>query len=226
MLLVCFLLLVLCLFCLILGDDKFEEEEEDDDDDDNKENEDIKPTISKKAKLGTSSTFDGGDMNEMIYLKRQPWMPTHTMAVWENDRLCKMVTVAIALDAGVDAENDVNVMVSDDGKELQIKQKMVERLADVNKLHEYFRLKDRDQYPTYHPKIIAFHKYMKSMRKDQRDSVFQSASIKLPFQVQTYIHEEVKMGDKEGARLVYVDLRAVVTESYTRLVSSSLKMVN
>ena len=210
----------------IFGDDKFEDEEDDDDDDD-KENEDIKPTINKKAKLGPSLSTPKVEIGSKAgYMARQTWMPNHTMAVWENDLLRQMVMVVVALDAGVDVNTDVKCRVSDDGKELQIKQKLVERLANVDMLHEYFRKKDKDAYPPYHPKIMAFHKFMKSMRREKGDTVFHTACIKLPFQVQTDIVAEYKLGDNAGARLLYVDLRAVVTESYSSAGQSSLLMID
>ena len=205
------------------GDDKFEEDDDDDDDDD-KENEDIKPTINKRAKLGPSIT--AANVDKTSYMARQTWMPNHTMAVWENDLLRQMVTVVVVLDAGVDANTDVKCKVSDDGKELQVKQKLVERLANVDMLHEYFRKKDKDAYPPYHPKIMAFHKFMKSMRREKGDTIFHTACIKLPFQVQADIVAEYKLGDNAGARLLYVDLRAVVTENYSNAVQSSLLMIN
>lgn len=199
----------------VFGDDKFEEEEDDDEDDD-KENEDIKPNINKKAKYGPSSNKANVEIStKTSYMARQTWMPNHTMAVWENHLMRQMVTVVVVMDAGVDVNTDVKCKVSDDGKELQIKQKLVERLANVDMLHEYFRKKDKDAYPPYHPKIMAFHKFMKSMRREKGDAVFHTACIKLPFQVQTDIIEEYKLGDNSGARLLYVDLRAVVTESYS-----------
>jgi hypothetical protein len=218
----------LCFFFLLskFGDDKFEDEEDYDDDGD-KENEDIKPTINKKAKLGPpSNTANVEISSKTSYIARQTWMPNHTMAVWENDLLRQMVTVVVVLDAGVDVNADVKCKVSDDGRELQIKQKLVERLANVDMLHEYFRKKDKDAYPPYHPKIMAFHKFMKSIRKEKGDAIFHTACIRLPFQVQTDIVAEYKLGDNAGARLLYVDLRAVITESYSTTEQSSLLMIN
>ena len=137
-----------------------------------------------------------------------------------------MVTVVVAMDAGVDVNADVKCKVSNDGKELQVRQKLVERMANVDKLHEYFRKKDKEAYPAYHPKIMAFHKFMKTMRREKGDTVFHTACIKLPFQVQTDIVAEYKLGDNEGARLLYVDLRAVVAEAYSGAEQSSLLMIN
>lgn len=156
--------------------------------------------------------------------KQQPWMPSNLMAVWENDKLQKIVTVVIALDAGIDADKDVTISVSDDGRYLVIEQKMLERISNVTKLHDFFRQDDKLAYPSYHPAVIAFRKYVKSLKIKENDSIMQKASIKLPFLVQTDILDDFKFGEREGARVIYVNLRAEVREAYSSNVRSTMKL--
>lgn len=209
--------------CCINGDDKFEAEEDEDCDDDDKENEDIKP-LFKKARLGTiSANVDTTNFVTSIK-QQQPWMPSHLMAVWENEKLQKIVTVVIALDAGIDADKDVTISVSDDGRYLVIEQKMLERISNVTKLHDFFRQDDKLAYPSYHPAVIAFRKHVKSLKMKENDSIMQKASIRLPFLVQTDILNDYKFGEREGARVIYINLRAEVKETYSSNVRSTMKL--
>jgi hypothetical protein len=206
-------------------EDKFEDDDADDDDEaDNKENTgaDVKRS-AKKARLSSTNPLDPTVCPQPV---RQQWMPNHTMAVWKNQLLRRMTTVAVVLDGGVNIESDVKVKVSDDGYELIIKQKLVDRVANIDMLHEYFRKKDPSLFPSYHPKIIAFQEYMKGMKREMGDSIYNTARIKLPFQVQLDIMEKHKLGDKDGVRLLYVDLRAVHVEDFISVAEDSLKMID
>lgn len=217
------MLLLLLLLLHINGDDKFEAEEDTDCDDDEKENEDVKPSF-KKARLGTNSA-NVDITNFLTPLKQQqPWMPSNLMAVWENESLQKIVTVVIALDAGIDADKDVTISVSDDGRNLVIEQKMLERISNVTKLHDFFRQDDKLAYPSYHPAVIAFRKHVKSLKVKEGDAIMQKASIKLPFLVQTDILNDYKFGERDGARVIYVNLRAEVRETYSSNVRSTMKL--
>ena len=96
---------------------------------------------------------------------KHPWMPNYNMAVWENDLLRKFITVVVVLDGGVNIDKDVKLKVSEDGNEIIVKQKFVDRVANIDKLHQPFRKKDPSSYPSYHPKIIAFQKSLKGLKR-------------------------------------------------------------
>ena len=210
-------------------DDKYEDDDDDDDEEenDNKENkmtEGKRPAsdkrAAKKGKFHHTSSFEDHGSN------KQPWMPNHTMAVWENDRLRKMVTVVVILDGGLDMEKDVKVSVDDEGRESVIEQKMVDRVANVDKCHHYFRKKDNTAYPPYHPKIMAFQKHMKTLKKGECDDIYNTANIRLPFQVQTDIFDEHRLGDRDGVRYLYLDLRAEKKEEFLQVAKKEMKMVD
>ena len=145
-------------------------------------------------------------------------MPNYNMAVWENHLLRKFVTVVIVLDGGVDIDKDTKIKVSADGYEIIVKQKLVERVANVDKLHQIFRKKDPTAYPSYHPKTMAFQKSLKGLKREVGDKIYNTARIRIPFQVQSDIMEKHKLGDSEGVRLLYVDLRAVQCENFIPVV--------
>ena len=90
----------------------------------------------------------------------------------------------------------------------------------------YFRKKDNSAYPAYHPKIMAFQKHMKTLKKGENDDIYNTANIRLPFQVQTDIFDEHRLGDKDGVRYLYVDLRAEKKEDFLQVAKKEMKMVD
>lgn len=214
---------------MLILDNKYNEPNDDDDEeeDDNKENilTDGKRT-SKKARFSSTNPLDPTENLNSFAQYRQQWMPNHTMAVWKNGVLRKMVTVVVVLDGGLNVDIDVKVKVSEDGHELIIKQKLVDMVANIDTLHNYFRKKDPNAYPVYHPKIIAFQEYMKGMKREVGDNIYNVAKIKLPFQVQSDVEEKHKLGNKDGVRLIYVDLRAVQCEEFICVAEGNLQMVD
>jgi hypothetical protein len=184
-------------------------------DDDDKENHggEMIPA-SKKTRYNGSNNPLIEQENNNILMFRQNWVPNHIMSFWENEALRKMVTVIVVLDGGVSLKNDVKVKVSDDGNFLTVKQKLSSLVTNVDELHSYFRKKDTTAYPAYHPKIVGFHKYMRAIKEGQGEEITNLAHIVLPFQVQTDVVAMHKFSNKQGVRLVYVDLRAVQTDDY------------
>ena len=76
-------------------------------------------------------------------------------------------------------DKDVKLKVSEDGNEIIVKQKLVDRVANIDKLHQPFRKKDPSAYPSYHPKIIAFQKSLKGLKREVGDHIYNTARIKL-----------------------------------------------
>jgi hypothetical protein len=52
--------------------------------------------------------------------KKQPWMPDYALAMWEDDKLRKMVTVCVLFDRGVNLTKDLTYAILDNGPELEI----------------------------------------------------------------------------------------------------------
>lgn len=148
------------------------------------------------------------------------------MSVWENEQLHFMVTVVVPITGGVDIDNDVKMHVSDDGKELIVKEKLVKMLSDVDLMHDHWRTKNPNAFPSNHPKIMGFHKYFSAMRKREDDDIFTTATIKLPFAVQQTIVDIHHLGSKTGVRMLYVDLRAIDYSEYKTAAKSTLVMVD
>jgi hypothetical protein len=203
-------------------DDKYENDDDDDDEEnDNKENTTTNGKRgAKKPRLSTSDST----IESTPFLVKHQWMPNYNIAVWENHLFRKFVTVIVVLDGGVNIEKDVNLKVSDDGHELIIKQKMVDRLTDIDKLHNFLRKKDPSAYPCYHPKIMALQKSLKLLHMEVGGHIYNTARIKLPLQVQSDTEEKHKLGYNEGVRLLYVDLKAVQCENSIAVVDDPLIM--
>jgi hypothetical protein len=94
-----------------------------------------------------------------------------------------------------------------------------DRLVNVDSLHAHFRKKDPHALPAFHPRIIAFRECRVARLREAGDTdydapLFSTATIKLPFPVQRDILDEHRFVDKDGVRLVYVDLRAEYRTSY------------
>ena len=71
---------------------------------------------------------------------------------------------------------------------------------------------------------MAFQKSLKGLKREVGDHIYNTARIKLPFQVQSDIVEKHKLGDNEGIQLLYVDLRAVQCEDFIPMVDNQLIM--
>jgi hypothetical protein len=61
---------------------------------------------------------------------------------------------------------------------------------------------------------MGFHKFFSTIRKREDDELFTTAIIPLPFPVQTTIVDMHKLGNDKGARLLYVDLKAMACSEY------------
>jgi hypothetical protein len=178
-----------------------------------RKNLDGKPPAKKPRYNGNNNPLEE-DPFQWTMIPRQQWVPNHTMSFWDDEALHRMVTVVVALDGGINLKADVKVKVSDCGFYLIVRQKVVHLLGDVESLHSHFRKKDKSSYPAYHPKIVGFHKYLKAIRNEQEEEIYNIAQILLPFQVQTDVAMMHKFIDGTGVRLVYVDLRSKKKDDY------------
>lgn len=213
-------------FCSFLVGDKFEDDDDDNDDGDDNPGTDRKPPAKKgKWSPNTTTTPLGANTSLNIHPMLQ-WRPQIAMSVWKNAQLHYMVTVAIPLTGGVDIDNDCKVYVSDDGNELIVSEKMVKMLGNIDLMHEHWRNKNPNAFPSNHPKIMGFHEYFSAIRKRENDDIFTTATIKLPFPVQKTIVDTHKLGNKTGVQMLYVDLRAVDYSDYKAASKSELVMVD
>jgi hypothetical protein len=147
--------------------------------------------------------------------KKQPWMPDYALAMWEDDKLRKMVTVCISFDGGVNLTKDLTYGISDDGLKLEIKVKAIKRLNDVDTLHEHHRMKYKDSLPKYHPKIIAFQKFFKAIKVHEEDNRYNEAVILLPFPVHATVDDELFLKDQYSSLTLYLDLSAIEADTFS-----------
>jgi hypothetical protein len=203
------------------ADDKQKDvDDEDEDEDDNKENilgSDSKPAAStKKGRVVTMVTTTVESNNEsMGFHRKQAWMPNYALAMWKDDNLRKRVTVCIAFDAGVNLNDDVSYMVSDDGLSLEIKCKGIQRLGDVDTLHEYHRQQDKHSLPKFHPKIIAFKEFFQVLKLFEAETTYNEATISLPFPVQASFLEDLRLEDQYKSLTVYLEMIAVEENNWS-----------
>lgn len=62
---------------------------------------------------------------------------------------------------------------------------------------------------SYHPKFLGFEAALKSHRENRSERVESTATIALPFSVQTHIDERSNLGwYEQAARVLYIDLKA------------------
>jgi hypothetical protein len=148
------------------------------------------------------------------------------MSVWVSDQLHDMVTVAISLTGGVNINDGCKVFVSDNNNDLIVSEKMIDMLADVDLMHKHWRENDPKAFPSSHATIMGFHKFFSGIRKREDDDIYTTAIIPLPFQVQKTIVMMQKMGHKDGARVLYVVLRAVEYNDYKAPAKSELVMID
>ena len=211
--------------CFGVSSSILEDKFEDDDDNDNDDNaaaddtsNDKKPSAKKAKFSNTANTLNIHPMLE--------WEPQIAMSVWVNDKLHNMVTVAIALTGGVDINHECKVYVSDNNRDLVASEKMIEMLANVEMMHKHLRLKDPNALPPSSSNIMGFHHHYSGIRKREEDDMYPTAIIPLPFPVQKTIINMYKVGNANGSRMLYLELRAVDYNDYKVAAKSDLVMIN
>lgn len=125
--------------------------------------------------------------------------------------MTKRVTIAVALPGGSATKDGSDVFVNDDGCALVVRVRWPAMLTDLNKLHSKWRhlkIPAENRIPDYHPKLIAFKEHYRQLKKREKEPIFSVAHIPLPFQVQQRIVELHRFGDQDGARILYVELKA------------------
>jgi hypothetical protein len=190
-----------------------EQDEDDDDEDDDKENigGDVKPCF-KKAKVST--TFESNSA-ALGFHKKQMWMPNYALAMWKDHKLKKRVTICISFDGGVNLDEDVSALISEDGTKLKIKCKGIKRLNDVDTLHEYHRTAPNHDLPEYHPQVIAFQEFFQVIKTFELDSMYNEATIFLPFPVQGTFLEETRLEDQYKSLTLYLQMIAIEDNTFS-----------
>ena len=175
----------------------------------------------KKAKSGSTA-------NVLNVPSKLQWKPQYAMSEWVNEQLHDMVTVVISLTGGVDIDKECKVFVSDNNNDLVVSEKMISMLADVNLMHKPWTNKKKGDagFHSNDPKITGFHRYFSTIRKKEDDDIYTTAIIPLPFPVQKTIVSLHKLGNKGGARVLYVDLRAMNYDEYKSISNGGLLMVD
>jgi hypothetical protein len=162
---------------------------------------------AKRAKSGSTASV-------LALPSLLTWKPHYAMSQWVNHQLHDMVTVVVSLTGGVDIEEECKVFVSDNNNDLVVQERMIKMLTDVDLMHSHWNRKNPNAYPPTNPKIMGFHKFFSTIRKREDDELFTTAIIPLPFPVQTTIVDMHKLGNDKGARLLYVDLKAMACSEY------------
>ena len=103
---------------------------------------------------------------------------------------------------------------------------MIDMMTDVDLMHKQWHKKNANAYLPSNPKIMGFHKFFASMRKKEDDELFTTAIIPLPFPVQKTIVDMHRLGNGSGARLLYVDLCAMIYSDYKVAAKSELDMID
>jgi hypothetical protein len=197
------------------ADDKQKDvDNDDDDDDDNKENilgNNCKKPAAKRGRVLTMVTTTVESNNEsMGFRRKQPWMPNYALAMWKEDNLRKRVTICIAFDAGVNLNNGITYIVLDDGfLNLEIKCKGIQRLGDVDTLHEYHRQQDKHSLPKFKDKFFQVLKLFEA------DTTYNKATISLPFPVQATFLEELRLEDLYKPLTIYLEMVAVEENNWS-----------
>jgi hypothetical protein len=212
-------------FFLCDAENKFAEgKEQDNNKDDNKENSggDVKP-CSKKAKISTTVESNSAALG---FHKKQMWMPNYALAMWKDHKLKKCVTICILFDGGVNLDEDVSALISEDCTKLKIKCKGIKGLNDVDTLHEYHRTTPNHDLPEYHRQVIAFQGFFQVIKTFEIDSMYNEATIFLPFPVQGTFLEETRLKDQYKSLTLYLQMIAIEDNTFAAKKKSKMeKMV-
>jgi len=193
-------------YCFDVSSSILEEEFDNNDDigdDAEDDTSDDKKPSAKKPKLSTTAHC----LNVHPSLQ---WKPQIAMSVWVSEQLHDMVTVAISLTGGVNINDGCKVFVSDNNNDLIVSEKMIDMLEDMNLIHKHGHERTQKPLLLCMQQLWDFtSSFLVSERGKEDDDIYTTAIIPLPFQVQKTIIMMQKMGHKDGARVLYVVLRAV-----------------
>jgi hypothetical protein len=205
-------------FFLCDAENKFAKGKEQDNNEDNNDNNDkensrgdVKPCF-KKAKVSTTVESNSATLG---FHKNQMWMPNYALAMWKDHKLKKQVTICILFDGGVNLDEDDSAVISKDGTKLKIKCKGIKRLNDVDTLHEYHRTTPNQGLPEYHPQVIAFQEFFQVIKTFEIDSMYNEATIFLPFPIQGTFLEETRLEDQYKSLTLYLQMIAIEDHTFS-----------
>lgn len=151
----------------------------------------------------------GGAGGELIDNDELTWRPLFSQSYWQDENMTDRVSVAICLPSGCGGKGDATVAIDDDGCSLVLTVSWPLMLSDVKKLHaKWLNGKNCEKIPPFHPKFNGFNKFYSQLRKTCSERLSSTARIPLQFQVQQRIEGISRIGDSNGARIIYVELKA------------------
>ena len=143
----------------------------------------------------------------------QSFAPIHAMSEWQNEDCMRVFSVAILLPSGLNDKNHSKVGVTDCGSKLEVKIMWPQMLTDVSLLHVCWN-RISATIPMSHPKIVGFHSFFKTLCKRDADQIFSVGHVDLPALVNKVIKSITRIGDRNGTRIVCVELAASETANY------------
>ena len=153
--------------------------------------------------------FEKSEIKKKEVKKNIEFCPIYSMSEWSEDDMQQKLSVCILLPSGCISKNQSIVSVSEDLKELIVEVFCPDFFLNVSDIHSKL-----ERLASNHPKIVGFHKFFQLFRTKNTDPVIAKAKIPLSFEVQKNILAVKRFGDKQGTRLIYVDLLASVTSDY------------
>jgi hypothetical protein len=181
--------------------------------DDEEEEEDYPPeppAMDKKPPFQQARASDASSVGEK---RLREWMPLYEISEYQDEELHDMCTVVVDLPSGSGQKGYFKAAVcSDTNKQLEVSVRWGKLMLDPEKMHK--RQKTESNSNLVDRKIMGFKKYHSTLRKSPTDEVWSTTRIELPFPAENRIEENNPLGDKEGARLLYVTLRSSDKGSY------------
>lgn len=136
--------------------------------------------------------------------------PLHLISEWtEPGTTRRCISLAIVLPSGV-GTGQFSTRVVEGGRELHVTVRLPRPLLDLAFLHKKW-LKEgaKERMEKYHPKFLGFENALKNFRARASEDVESTASIPLPFAVETHIDSTHNLGwVDDNTRILYVDLKS------------------
>jgi hypothetical protein len=101
------------------------------------------------------------------------------------------------------------------GTKLKIKCKGIKHRNDVDTLHEYHRTTPNHGLPDYHPEVIAFQGFFQVIKTFEIGSMYNEATIFLPFPVQLTFLEERRLEDQYKSPTLYLQMIAIEDNTFS-----------
>ncbi len=161
---------------------------------------------------------------ELLSNDEHTFKPLYFCGKWFTDTMTQCCTAVIVLPTGVANENSdsCNLHIADNGWTLVLTVKWPTMPQDMDQLHACFNREEKMK-SNFISRSMALERSIASMKERASTCLTSVARIPLDLQVEDKIESVECVGDKEGTRILYVNMKAPES-SYNGVTTKKFKI--